>query len=191
MKCSVLGYSKNKTYTIVMMALLAAVYCIISPMVIPIGPVPISFTNLLLYLSLYLVGGRMTVISYVVYILMGLVGLPVFSGYSGGIGKLLGPTGGYIIGFLPMAMIAGMIVDRYSSSMIRFWGILGATLIAYILETIWFCVVMDTVFVAALGICVFPFIPGDIVKIVIAVVIGPVLRDRLKKEGLYKFSQYR
>ena len=122
---------------------------------------------------------------------MGLVGLPVFSSYSGGIGKLLGPTGGYIIGFLPMAMIAGMIVDRYGSPTIHFWGILSATSIAYILGTIWFCVVMDTVFVAALGVCVFPFIPGDIVNIVIAVIIGPVLRNRLKKEGLYKFSQYR
>lgn len=191
MKWSVLGYSKNKTYIMVMIALIAAVYCIISPMVIPIGPVPISFSNLVIYLSLYLVGGRMATISCLVYILMGLVGLPVFSGYSGGIGKLLGPTGGYIIGFLPMAMIAGMIVDRFSSPIIHFFGICSATLIVYILGTIWFCVVMDTVFVAALGVCVFPFIPGDIVKIAIAVIIGPALKKRLKKEGLCKFSQYR
>ena len=191
MKCSALGYSKNKTYNMVMIALTAAVYCIIAPMVIPIGPVPISFSNLVIYLSLYLVGGRMAAISYLVYILMGLVGLPVFSGYSGGVGKLLGPTGGYIIGFLPMAMIAGMIVDNFRSAIIHFLGMLSATLIAYILGTIWFSMVMDTVFIAALEVCVFPFIPGDIVKIVIAVIIGPALRKRLEKEGLCKFSQYR
>ena len=188
MKRSVIDESKNRIHMMVMVGLLAAVYCIVSPMVIPIGPIPISFSNLIIYCSLYLVRARVATIGYLIYVLMGLIGLPVFSGYSGGIGKLLGPTGGYIIGFLPMTMICGMIVEKYSSPIICFSGMFGATLFAYILETIWFCAVMDTVFSDALGICVIPFIPGDIVKITLAVTIGPVLKERLKKEGYHTFS---
>ena len=127
----------------------------------------------------------MATVSYLVYLSIGLVGLPVFSGYSGGIGKLLGPTGGYLIGFIFIAIIAGMIVDRYSSRMIHGIGMIVGTIVSYILGTAWFCIIMESSAAAALGMCVFPFIPGDIVKIVIAVMFGPALRERLKKEGFY------
>ena len=90
---------RSKTYEITMTALMAAVTCILAPLSIPIGPVPISFTNLAIYLSLYLLGWKRGTISYLIYLLIGLIGLPVFSGFTGGVGKLAGPTGGYIIGF--------------------------------------------------------------------------------------------
>lgn len=79
---------RTKTYEITMTALMAAVTCILAPLSIPIGPVPISFTNLAIYLSLYLLGWKRGTISYLVYLLIGLVGVPVFSGFTGGIGKL-------------------------------------------------------------------------------------------------------
>ena len=91
---------RTKTYEITMTALMAAVTCILAPLSIPIGPVPISFTNLAIYLSLYLLGWKKGTISYLIYLLLGLVGLPVFSGFTGGPAKLAGPTGGYIIGFI-------------------------------------------------------------------------------------------
>lgn len=166
--------------------MIAAVYCILAPMAIPIGAVPISLMTLIVYVSLYLLGWRMAAISYMVYLFIGLVGLPVFAGYAGGIGKLLGPTGGYLIGVIPMAVIAGLLVDRFSSRIVQFGGLILGTLIMYALGTAWFCIVMDSVFAAALGICVFPFIPGDIIKIIIAVIAGPILKNRLKKEGVYE-----
>ena len=92
--------SRSKTYEITITALMTAVTCILAPMSIPIGPVPISFTNLAIYLSLYLLGWKKGTISYLIYLLIGLVGLPVFSGFTGGPAKLAGPTGGYIIGFI-------------------------------------------------------------------------------------------
>ena len=98
----------SKTYDITMTALMAAVTCILAPLSIPIGPVPISFTNLAIYLSLYLLGWKKGTVSYLIYLLMGFVGLPVFSGFTGGPAKLAGPTGGYIIGFIVMAVIAGL-----------------------------------------------------------------------------------
>ena len=84
---------RSKTYEITMTALMAAVTCILAPLSIPIGPVPISFTNLAIYLSLYLLGWKKGTISYLIYLLLGLVGLPVFSGFTGGPSKLAGPTG--------------------------------------------------------------------------------------------------
>ena len=80
----------SKTYEITMTALMAAVTCILAPLSIPIGPVPISFTNLAIYLSLYLLGWKRGTISYLIYLLLGLVGLPVFSGFTGGPAKLAG-----------------------------------------------------------------------------------------------------
>ena len=135
----------SKIQTMTMVALMTAVTCVLAPFSIPIGPVPISFTNLAIYLSLYLLGWKMGTASCLLYILIGMVGMPVFSGFSGGIGKLLGPTGGYLLG------------------------------------TAWFCFVMDSTVGAALSLCVIPFIPADIVKIIMALVLGPVLKRTLKQ----------
>ena len=103
------------TYAMVTTAFMAAVTCILAPLSIPIGPVPISLTNLAIYLSLYLLNWKRGTISYCLYLLIGLAGLPVFSGFSGGIGKLAGPTGGYIIGFIPMVLHAGRIYSICST----------------------------------------------------------------------------
>ena len=152
------------TYVMVTTAFMAAVTCILAPLSIPIGPVPISLTNLAIYLSLYL--------------LIGLAGLPVFSGFSGGIGKLAGPTGGYIIGFIPMAIIAGIIIDHFRKRWIQLLGMILGTAVCYVFGTAWFCMQAGYTVSAALAVCVIPFIPGDLVKMVIALTIGPVIRQR-------------
>ena len=152
------------TYAMVTTAFMAAVTCILAPLSIPIGPVPISLTNLAIYLSLYL--------------LIGLAGLPVFSGFSGGIGKLAGPTGGYIIGFIPMAIIAGIIIDHFRKRWIQLLGMILGTAVCYVFGTAWFCMQAGYTVSAALAVCVIPFIPGDLIKMVIALTIGPVIRQR-------------
>ena len=104
----------TNTYAMAVTALMTAVTCILAPLSIPIGPVPISLTNFAIYLALYLLDWKKGTVSYIIYLLLGLVGLPVFSGFTGGLGKLAGPTGGYIIGFIPMAIIAGIVIDKFS-----------------------------------------------------------------------------
>ena len=96
-------------------ALMTAITCILAPMAlpIPISPVPISLTNLVIFFMAYILGMKLSVASYVLYLLLGTVGLPVFSGFSGGVGKLLGPTGGYLIGFIFLAAIAGFFVEKF------------------------------------------------------------------------------
>ena len=144
--------SRSKTYEITITALMTAVTCILAPMSIPIGPVPISFTNLAIYLSLYLLGWKKGTISYLIYLLIGLVGLPVFSGFTGGPAKLAGPTGGYIIGFIVMAVIAGLFIDNCRKPWIQLIGMVVGTIVCYLFGTVWFCIVAGYTFQAALAV---------------------------------------
>lgn len=173
-------YKHGKTYAITVTALMTAVTCILAPLSIPIGPVPISFTNLAIYLSLYLLGWKRGTISYLIYLLIGLIGLPVFSGFTGGPAKLAGPTGGYIIGFIAMALIAGLVIDHFHKPWIQLIGMIVGTIVCYIFGTAWFCIVAKSTVSGALAICVFPFIPADLIKMVIAMIIGPMIKKRIR-----------
>lgn len=175
---------KSSIYKMSMIAVMTAVTCVLAPMSIPVGTVPISFTNLAIYLSLYLLGWKFGTISYVMYMLIGMIGVPVFSGFSGGLGKLLGPTGGYIFGFIPMAIIAGIVIEKTSNRVLQFAAMVAGTAVCYAFGTAWFCIVMPSTVMTALKTCVLIFIPGDIAKMVIAVFVGPTLRERLQKAGL-------
>ena len=138
-----------------------------------------------IYLSLYLLGWKRGTVSYLVYVLIGAVGVPVFSGFTGGLGKLAGATGGYIVGFIPMAVIAGLVIDRYRNRGLQLAGMIVGTAVCYAFGTAWFCFVMDSTPMAALSLCVIPFIPGDLVKMLLAMWVGPMIRRRLVQAGLY------
>ena len=87
---------------IVSIALMTAVICVISPfaIAIPVSPVPISLATFAIYLTVIILGWEDGTISVLVYVLLGFAGAPVFTGFTGGAGKVLGPTGGYIIGYI-------------------------------------------------------------------------------------------
>lgn len=168
------------TARLCLIALMAAVTCVLGPLSIPIGPVPVSFTNLAIYITVILIGYKSGTISYVIYLLIGLVGVPVFSGFSAGPGKLLGPTGGYLIGFIFLAIISGIFIEKFSDNYILwFVGMVLGTAVCYLFGTVWFVISMKTTFVAALSMCVFPFIPGDIAKMIIAIFLGNAIRKRI------------
>ncbi len=170
------------TRRMVTIGLVAAITCILAPFAIPIpvSPVPITLTNLVILIGTYVLGARDETISVLIYLLLGLVGLPVFSGFSGGVGKLAGPTGGYLIGFIFLALIAGFAVEHFPDNRAAIAGgmILG-TAVLYIFGTIWLCVQMQIGFLAGLAIGCLPYLIGDAVKIVIAILIGPILRARI------------
>ena len=169
----------SHTYAMVSTALMTAVTCILAPLSVPIGPVPISFTNLAIYISLYLLDWKRGTVSYFLYLLIGFAGLPVFSGFTGGVAKLAGPTGGYIVGFIPMAIIAGIVIDHFNQRWLQLLGMIIGTAICYALGTAWFCMQAGYTVSAALAVCVFPFIPTDLVKMLIAMTIGPAIRQRM------------
>ena len=176
--------TRSKVYPLAMTAVMTAVTCVLAPMSIFIGEVPITLTNLVIYFSLYLLGWKRGSASVVVYILVGMVGMPVFSGFAGGLGKLVGATGGYIVGFVVMALIAGWVIDHTARRVLHMGGMILGTLACYALGTAWYCFLTHNPLQAALWTCVIPFIPFDLAKMVAAAVLGPVLRERLVRAGL-------
>ncbi len=178
-------HSNLSIHQMAIIAFMSALMCILGPMSIPIGAVPISFTNFVIYFTLYLLGPRLGTISYCIYLLIGFAGLPVFSGYSGGLAKLAGPTGGYLIGFIFMSVIAGISIQKSRGNLwISVLGMTIGTLIAYLFGTIWFVIEADCTLWYALTVCVFPFLIGDAVKILLSAKIGPMLRGILSKANL-------
>lgn len=190
---------------------MAGVTCVLAPFSIPIGPVPISLTNFAVYMSLYVLGMKEGTLSYLIYLLMGLVGLPVFSGFTSGPEKLLGPTGGYLVGFIPMAVLSGIVVERFygaktsglsggklfcpdgqqesgksgiAAKAACMGGMVFGTIICYILGTAWLAYQANLGFKAALLVGVVPFIPGDLAKMAVAALAGPKIRGRLAQAGL-------
>ncbi len=173
--------------TMVIIALMTAITCILGPIsiTIPMSVVPVSLTNLAVYFTVYVLGMKRGTVSYLVYLFLGLVGLPVFSAYTGGPGKLFGPTGGYLIGFIFMALICGFFIEKWQTKLyMHFIGMVLGTVVCYMFGTLWLAVQAHMGFYQALAAGVLPFIIGDLAKIVIALLSGPILSKQLKKAGL-------
>ena len=167
---------------IAVIGVMTAATCVLAPLSLPIGPVPISLTNLVIYFSLYTLGTMKGTISYLVYLLLGLVGLPVFSGFTSGPGKLFGPTGGYLIGFIFLALIQGFAMKYFDRKLIpTIIGMLIGMAVCYIFGTVWLAKLMSLSFKEGLFMGVIPYLPGDAVKIIIAVIVGPKLYAATKK----------
>lgn len=162
-------------------AIMAAVICILGPLSIPIpvSPVPITLTNLAIYFSVCILGWKLGTLSYLIYLIIGLAGLPVFSSFGAGFGKLLGPTGGYLIGFAFMAIICGIFFEKCTNRALLFFGLILGSLVNYLFGTAWLAVQAHLTFSQALWAGVIPYIPGDIIKILLAVILAPPLRKRL------------
>ena len=184
---SALPQSSSRIRDLTLTAMMAAVTCVLGPLSIPIpvSPVPISLTNLAVCFSVMLLGKKRGTLSFLIYLLIGIAGLPVFSAFSGGFGKLLGPTGGYLIGFLLLAYISGIFVERFEGNNVMiFLGMVLGTIVVYALGTIWLAYVAHLSLQAALMAGVVPYIIGDLLKITAAVLIGGAIRARLRKAGL-------
>ena len=154
---------KNKkltTYQMAVTALMAAALCVLGPLSVPIGAIPISLSNFVICLTAWLLGPKFGTLSVAVYLLIGLVGVPVFSGYGAGIAKLAGPTGGYLVGYLLLAFIGGLFVFQMQCEL------------GY-----------------ALSVCVYPFIALDLAKIVVSCIVGALLRKRLVQAGVLKLKE--
>ena len=166
-------------------ALMTAALCVLGPMSLPIGLVPISLTNLTIYFFLYILGTKQSAAAYLVYLLVGMAGLPVFSGYSGGLQKLAGPTGGYLIGFIPMILMAGPVVERmWQNRVVCIAAMELSVWVAYLFGTAWLAVSLQRTFGEALAMGVIPFILVDFLKIAAAAVVGPELKYRLQRAGV-------
>lgn len=169
-------------YDLVMVALFAALIAVCAWITIP-GAVPFTLQTMGVFLAVGLLGGKRGTAAVLVYILLGAVGMPVFSGFSGGVGRLLGTTGGYIIGFLvaALAMWAMEAIFGKAKWVLPVSMLLGL-LLCYAFGTAWFLVLYTqtkgAISVASvLSMCVVPFIIPDLLKIALAL----LLTSRLKR----------
>lgn len=167
---------RNKIKDCVLVSLFTAIIAISSFITIP-SPVPLTLQTLAIFCSLSILGGKKGFLTIVLYIILGAIGLPVFSGFSGGIGHLLGATGGYILGFILTALVY-FIVTRLlvNSNRAKAVGLFAGLLACYAFGTFWYTSVYlkeSTVqtFVSSLSICVLPFVIPDSIKIWVALLI--------------------
>lgn len=173
-----------KIHQMAPVALMAAVLCIIGPLTIPVGPVPVSVLPVALYFIVYVLGMWRAVASCMIYIFIGLVGLPIFAGYTGGPAVLLGPTGGYVIGYLLLTMCSGFFVEKFMKKIWHFLGMVTGLILCYMLGTVWLMFSAQMTVRQAMITGVAPFVLFDILKIFAALLIGPIFRRHLRKANV-------
>lgn len=157
---------------------MAALLAVAAPFSVPVGPVPISLATLFVCLAASLLGPYWGTASAALYLLLGAIGLPVFSGFAGGLQRLVGPTGGYLLGYLPLAFLTGLGAVKGRRSL-HLLGMLAGTALLYGLGTAWYCLGAGVGAGAALSVCVLPFLPGDGAKLAAVLLLAPRLRRSL------------
>ena len=178
---STVAVQRSKTYDIVYIAVFAVIMAICSWISIP-AAVPFTLQTFGVFIAVGVLGGKRGSLSVLVFILLGAIGIPVFANFSGGIGVLAGPTGGYIIGFLFSALLMwAMEKLPGKKSVMQIVSMIAGLIVCYTFGTVWFVIVYGRMngpigFTAALASCVVPFIIPDIIKIALAYVLSRKLR---------------
>ncbi len=173
----------QKIVAMVQIALFAAIMAVCSWIQIPMT-VPFTLQTFAIFCALGTLGGKSGSISVLVYIVLGAVGVPVFAGFSGGMGVLMGTTGGYIIGFLFTALLYWAITHFFGEKLpVMIIAMVLGLLVCYAFGTAWFMIVYANAngavgLITALGWCVFPFIIPDLVKIALAILIAKRIPKR-------------
>lgn len=200
--------TKYNIQNLTITALMSAIICIMGPVVIPIGMVPMSFVNLAIYLTVLLMDKKKAVLSVGIYLLIGFVGLPVFAGFTGGAGKIFGPTGGYLLGYLFLSWISGSILEKWDEIkttgrlqqkeqdnihndketkrkkdrkriLKQFFALIAGTICLYVIGTIWLMLQSKLEIFSALSVGVFPFVGFDIIKIMVALMLSESIKKRI------------
>jgi biotin transport system substrate-specific component len=148
---------------------------------IPLQPVPITLQTFFLYLAAALIGGDLGALSQIVYVLLGVFGLPVFSGGKAGLGVLMGPTGGYLAGFIVAAFVVGKLAETRKNASFSWLvlSMLAGGIIVYTLGVLQLMLVADLSPAKAVAAGVLPFAPGEVLKIVAAAAIVTKIRGRI------------
>ena len=164
-------------------ALFTAVLCAVAPFTIPVGPIPLSLATLVIYIAAGSLSWKLAVLSVFLYVMLGAVGVPVFSNFSGGFHRIVGVTGGFIIGYIPCALATGLIIEAFQR---RIWsyalGMVVGTVILYTCGVAWFMFQSGSTLAVAIALCVTPFLLGDAMKIVAACVIAPQLHKAILRK---------
>ncbi len=159
--------------SICLVGVFTALMCVLSPLSIPLDPVSITLATLVIYIIGATFDYKIAVLPVVLYLLLGMAGLPVFSKFQGGIQVLFGPTGGYLFGYIPCVFLISLLISKFPN---KKWlypiAMIIGTVVLYAFGTLWFVLYLKYDIYKALLVCVVPFLPGDTFKIAVACLIG-------------------
>ena len=158
---------KIRTKQMVLIALMTAVTCVLGPLSIPLpfSPVPISLTNFAIFLAIFVLGMKSGTISFIIYLLLGAVGVPVFSSFRGG-----------------FQVLAGFALDHFDRKLVpTIIGMIIGMAVCYAFGTVWLAKLLSLSFKEGLMMGVIPYLPGDAAKIIIAAIVGPKLYGATQK----------
>ncbi|NLP17277.1 MAG: biotin transporter BioY [Clostridiales bacterium] len=176
------------TKKLIMTGMFTSIISVMSQIIIPIQPIPFSLSFLAIFLTGFLLEPKYAFLSTLTYILLGAFGLPVFAGLKGGLHVLTGMTGGFIVAYPIMALITSISYQlslRIKSTVfnkniyrivIQTFGMIISILICYLMGTLWFSYTSGATIAYSISVCVVPFIAFDLLKILLAVFFGSVLR---------------
>lgn len=179
----------KNTRSLVYVAFCAALIAVLAQVMIPLPLVPITGQTLAIGLVVTLLGKKYGTQAVCVYVLLGAIGLPVFTAFSGGLGVLVGPTGGYIIGFIPTAWIMGLYFEKFGYT---YAHAITANIIGMIMTltvgAMWLKFFADLTWTAAFVSGVAPFLIAGVLKAIIAATIGLTLKRRLTEAKLLQLA---
>lgn len=174
------------TYNMVLEAICAALIAICSWISIPFGQIPFTLQTMAVFIVLMTIGGKRGLVSIICYLLLGAIGVPVFAGFKGGFAVLLGPTGGFLVGFIAVALLYRLLSEKVFGRFMTSYGkrlvfniviAIICEIVMYAIGVVWFMTVYtpDTGragLTLALTVCCFPYLIPDLIKLVLASLIS-------------------
>ena len=173
---------RKQILKLVLVALFTALITAGAYIKIPVGPVPVSLCTFFVNLAASCLPLSLALATVLVYLFLGIIGLPVFTS-GGGLAALMGPTGGYLVGYIP-SVVFGALVMKLRGKNIRIASFLSAvvsTVFFYVVGLPWLSLMLDLPLSGTLGAGLFPFIFGDVLKIIVATLVTPSVRSRVKE----------
>lgn len=172
---------KLSTKELILCGIFAALTAILAQISIPLPftTIPLTLQIVAIGVTGIILGSKCGFISILIYILIGAMGVPVFAGFKGGLSALLGPTGGFILGFPIMVWIIGYVKEKFNSPMLTVISLVLGLFIDYITGTILFSLITGNTIINSIMLCVIPFIIVDFIKLGLAYIVGTTISKRV------------
>ena len=178
---------KSSVFPMILTSLCAAIIAVLAQIIIPLPLIPITGQTLAIGLVVTILGLKHGTYAVLLYILLGAIGLPVFQGFTGGLGILFGPTGGYIIGFIPTAIVIGFYLKKtrltFTHALVA--NILGM-LVTLAFGAVWLKYLAELSWTGALFSGVIPFLIVGVIKAILAAWVGVIVRQRLEQANILR-----
>jgi biotin transport system substrate-specific component len=166
----------NRIKALCKCALFSAIICSCSIITIPTGPIPVNLALFAIILTALTLPPKESLISVAVFIAIGAVGLPVFAGMQGGFGVIAGPTGGFILGYLPCVLCSSLFTSKSKRRAAVITGTVTGCIICYLCGCLWYSLSTGTTLANTFLICALPFIPADTAKAATAIIISKKIK---------------